>query len=78
MIARDWQMHVHGQASPALTHACASRDLPLHVFAWQPAAEQAGLARDAAYLVRPDTHVGWADPRPDVAALGHYLADLRR
>jgi hypothetical protein len=41
--------------------------MPLHVFAWQPEHQAAGLARDALYLIRPDTYVAMvdADGKPD-------------
>ncbi len=35
---------------------------PTHVFNWNAAANDAGLLRDAAYLVRPDGYVGLAMP----------------
>ena len=34
----------------------------MHVFNWNDAADDAGLLRDAAYLVRPDGYVGLAMP----------------
>jgi hypothetical protein len=72
----DWQVHVYGEASAELTASCARRGLPLHVFPWSPRAEEAGLARDAAYLVRPDGYVGIADPAASAATLERY-ADER-
>jgi Aromatic-ring hydroxylase, C-terminal len=35
----------------------------LHVFAWSDEAHEAGLERDAAYLVRPDGYVAVAAAR---------------
>jgi len=52
------------------------RGLPLHVLPWSPRADEAGLARDAAYLVRPDGYVGIADPAASAATLERY-ADER-
>jgi 2-polyprenyl-6-methoxyphenol hydroxylase-like FAD-dependent oxidoreductase len=69
----SWQVQVYGDAAPALATACATRALPLQVFAWTPAAERAGLARNAAYLVRPDGHVGWADPAGRGEGLAKYV-----
>jgi hypothetical protein len=34
---------------------------------------QAGLRRDAGYLIRPDGHVGLADPGARAATLQAYL-----
>lgn len=56
----DWQVHVYGRADTVLAAGCASMQLPLQVFEWTDAADRAGLARDAAYLVRPDGHVALA------------------
>jgi 2-polyprenyl-6-methoxyphenol hydroxylase-like FAD-dependent oxidoreductase len=69
-----WQVHVYGEASPALTDWCAKHALPLHVFAWDAAHEKAGLARNAAYLIRPDTYVALADPSADPRVLERYFA----
>jgi 2-polyprenyl-6-methoxyphenol hydroxylase-like FAD-dependent oxidoreductase len=77
LTTRAWQLHVHGAASPGLSEACRARDLALHVFPWTEAAQAAGLARDAAYLIRPDGHVGWADAHAEPAALERYWARLR-
>ena len=31
----DWQVHVYGQASPALVRAAAGHQLPVHTFSWR-------------------------------------------
>jgi len=49
--------------------------VPLRVFDFTPAHEHAGLVRNALYLLRPDTYVALADPRPDPAALDRYFHD---
>lgn len=56
----DWQAHVYGEASAALRRLCAERNLALHEFSWESAMEQAGLARDAFFLIRPDGYVALA------------------
>jgi 2-polyprenyl-6-methoxyphenol hydroxylase-like FAD-dependent oxidoreductase len=76
LTSLDWQVHVYGEASAELTASCARRGLPLHVLPWSPRADEAGLARDAAYLVRPDGYVGIADPAASAATLERY-ADER-
>src|SRR5438552_6099986 len=53
----DWQVNVYGAANAELAAWCAAQKLPLHVFDWRPGYEAAGLARDALYLLRPDTYV---------------------
>ena len=71
----DWQVQVHGTASPAVSKTCEARGVPLHVFPWRPSAARAGLMRDAIYLVRPDGHVALAHPAQDEATLERYLDD---
>jgi len=56
----EWQVHVYGEAAAEMTAMCARRGLRLHGFPWSAKAAEAGLARDAAYLVRPDGYVGMA------------------
>jgi len=69
----DWQVHVYGTASATLAAAMARRGIALHAFPWSPSAEAAGLARDAAYLVRPDGHVALAQSGQDPAPVERYL-----
>jgi 2-polyprenyl-6-methoxyphenol hydroxylase-like FAD-dependent oxidoreductase len=69
----DWQVHVYGEAASALRASCERRRVPLHVFPWQPTMARAGLARNAAYLVRPDGYVALADPGADPTKLEAYL-----
>ncbi len=69
-----WQTHVYGAAHPDLRAWCARHGVALHVFAWSPACETAGFARDAAYLLRPDTYVAFADAHQSVAALDGYVS----
>ena len=70
--AMAWQVHVYGLVTPQFAETTAALGTPLHVFAWGPAAERAGLAQDAAYLVRPDGYVALAQARQDGAALRAY------
>jgi 2-polyprenyl-6-methoxyphenol hydroxylase-like FAD-dependent oxidoreductase len=71
-----WQIHVYGDASSALREAAARRNVPLHVFSWDRIVARAGLARDAAYLVRPDGYVGLADRFARAETLERYLDGL--
>ena len=71
----DWQVHVYGSASAELAAWCAARDVPLHVFGWRSEYEKAGLARDALYLLRPDTYVALADASGAASALDSYFRD---
>ena len=75
LSAIGWQVHVYGEARADLKAWSDQHRIPLHTFAWQAAHQQAGLCRDAAYLLRPDTYVAVADSQADVAALTRYFSD---
>jgi len=72
----DWQVHVYGRPSDALSGWCHHVGLPLRVFDWERAHDHAGLARDAAYLVRPDGYVALADPQARPEGIRHYFRDI--
>jgi len=69
----DWQLHVYGQPSALLGAAAREVSLPLHVYPWSDAAAEAGLLRDAAYLIRPDMHVALALPRQELDTLRNLV-----
>jgi 2-polyprenyl-6-methoxyphenol hydroxylase-like FAD-dependent oxidoreductase len=71
-----WQVHVYGDASEALSTWCHGTGLLLRVFDWERAHEHAGLARNAAYLVRPDGYVAMADAGGDPEALRGYFRGI--
>ena len=75
LTAMTWQVHVYGAATAELSAWCDSRKLPLHLFGWRPEHEAAGLARDALYLLRPDTYVALADASGATDSLDRYFAD---
>jgi hypothetical protein len=70
----SWQAHVYGVARPELSSWCATHGLRLHVFAWEPEHQAAGLAPDALYLLRPDTYVALADATANPSSLDGYFA----
>lgn len=72
-----WQVHVYGEAPASAHAACEALRVPLHAFAFDAACERAGLARDAAYVVRPDGYVALALPAQRVApeVLEAYFAE---
>jgi 2-polyprenyl-6-methoxyphenol hydroxylase-like FAD-dependent oxidoreductase len=76
LAAMNWQVHVYGSAGAQLTDWCACHDVPLHVFDWRQEHEAAGLARNALYLLRPDTYVALADASGAPDVLEPYFADL--
>ena len=65
----DWQVHVYGTASAELSAAAQQAGMPLHLFAWSDAAKDAGLWRDAGYLLRPDGYIAAVMPTQDCAVL---------
>lgn len=75
LTAMTWQVHVYGAAGDALASWCARHTIPLHAFAWQPAYADAGLVRDAVYVLRPDTYVALAVKSGAPEALDHYFAE---
>jgi len=72
----DWHVHVYGAAGDALSSWCHGKGLQLRVFDWERAHEHAGLARDAAYLVRPDGYVAMADATGRPEALRDYFESI--
>ena len=48
--------------------------MALHVIDWRSEHEAAGLARDALYLLRPDTYVALADASGKPDTLERYFA----
>jgi len=77
LTSLDWQVHVYGDAVPAIRALCKVRKLSLHVFPWRPEMDRTGLQRNAVYLVRPDGYVALADPNGSAAVLTSYL-DVRK
>jgi 2-polyprenyl-6-methoxyphenol hydroxylase-like FAD-dependent oxidoreductase len=75
LAAIAWQVHVYGLASAELAAWCADHDVPLHVFDWRCEHHAAGLARDALYLLRPDTYVALADLSGETDAIDCYCAE---
>ncbi len=69
----DWQVHVYGLPSQEVTRICDQRALALHAFDWRSEMQEAGLARNALYLVRPDGYVALADGSASAATLESYL-----
>lgn len=75
LSAIAWQLHVYGTARDDLTQWCAMHEVPLHVFPWAPEHGAAGLAQNAAYLLRPDTYVALAEPSGASIILDNYVKE---
>jgi 2-polyprenyl-6-methoxyphenol hydroxylase-like FAD-dependent oxidoreductase len=74
LVHAVWQVHVYGAVTSELTSWCEHHNLPLHRFDWSPEHEKAGFARDALYLLRPDTYVALADTAGSPRSIERYLA----
>jgi 2-polyprenyl-6-methoxyphenol hydroxylase-like FAD-dependent oxidoreductase len=73
--AMRWQVHVYGVATDEFSRACAAWGLPLQVFDWRSEYETAGFARNAVYLLRPDSYVALADPSGSAQVLERYAGE---
>ena len=71
-----WQLHVYGEPHGGVTEACAALALPIHVFPWTAAMDQAGVMRSANYLIRPDGYIALADQNGDPERLRSYFKQL--
>ena len=76
LASMDWQVHVYGTAKAELAAWCGDHNVSLHVFGWRSEYEAAGLARDALYLLRPDSYVALADGAATPDALARYFHDI--
>jgi 2-polyprenyl-6-methoxyphenol hydroxylase-like FAD-dependent oxidoreductase len=70
-----WQVHVYGEPNQKLNTFCAERGLPLQSFPWHAALREAGLRRNAVYLLRPDGYVAVADPQARTHNLAQYFGE---
>ena len=74
----------HGLAGPCLRlrpapnspHGARDHNMPLHAFGWRSEYEAAGFARDALYLLRPDSYVALADASGAPDTLARYFDDV--
>jgi 2-polyprenyl-6-methoxyphenol hydroxylase-like FAD-dependent oxidoreductase len=73
----DWQLHVYGGVRKELETTCRGFHLPLHVFNYGDAARDAGLRRDALYLVRPDGYISLASPDQTDGKLSGFVRQFQ-
>ena len=69
----DWQAHVYGEVDKDLEIACRELHLPLHAFALSDSTKDAGLKRDALYLVRPDGYIALASFEQSASKLRTFV-----
>jgi 2-polyprenyl-6-methoxyphenol hydroxylase-like FAD-dependent oxidoreductase len=77
LASLDWQVHVYGDTHELLKEGVRDLGLALHQFPWSSDADEAGIERDALYLVRPDGYVALASPGQDLDALRAYVSKLK-
>ncbi len=70
----DWQVHIYSTwTCPDIGRLCSQRKLAFHVFPWRPDLAQSGIMENAAYLIRPDGYIAFADPPAKARTLAAYL-----
>lgn len=72
----DWQAHVYGKVAKDLETACRELHLPVHAFALSDSAKNAGIERNALYLIRPDGYVALASPEQNVSKLRRIVGQF--
>jgi 2-polyprenyl-6-methoxyphenol hydroxylase-like FAD-dependent oxidoreductase len=77
LTSLDWQIHIYGDAAPGIQALSERQNIPLHIFAWLSGMKQAGLQRNAAYLVRPDGYVALASADTSDTAIAKYLSEKK-
>jgi hypothetical protein len=75
--SKRWQVHVYGSASRELTNWCGAQGVPLHIFDWRPDYGEAGLVRNALYLLRPDSYLAVVDATGSPETLQRYASERR-
>ncbi len=69
----DWQLHVYGRPAKNIRHLSDRSGLPLHYTRWTGDMKKKGIKRNAAFLVRPDGHVGVAATTANIRPIEEYL-----
>jgi len=70
----DWQVHVYGELNASFISAAQTLGFAVTAFQWTVAAANAGLERNAFYLIRPDGYVALASPTQDAAILKEFAS----
>jgi 2-polyprenyl-6-methoxyphenol hydroxylase-like FAD-dependent oxidoreductase len=73
----DWQAHVYGEVAKDLATACDELHLPLRIFTFDENTKDAGVERDALYLVRPDGYIALASAEQSAARLRAFAEQFR-
>ena len=76
LSAMFWQAHVYGAANAASIAWCERHGIEVNTFEFSSEHETAGLARNALYLLRPDSYVAVADATATPETLERYFSDV--
>jgi 2-polyprenyl-6-methoxyphenol hydroxylase-like FAD-dependent oxidoreductase len=76
LSAMVWQAHVYGATPVAAVAWCERHGIEVSTFEWGSEHEAAGLARNALYLLRPDSYVALADATAAPETLERYFSDV--
>ena len=69
-----WQVHIYSTwVCPDISRLCRQRGIAFHVLPWQPEFTRSGIVENAAYLIRPDGYIAFADPAAKARNLAAYL-----
>jgi 2-polyprenyl-6-methoxyphenol hydroxylase-like FAD-dependent oxidoreductase len=77
LAAMSWQVHIYGTAHDDVRDWCERHRMPLCTFDWDAVYEEAGLQRNALYLLRPDTYIALAEADASAVRLDQYFTDRR-
>lgn len=69
----DWQLHVYGRPNEKIRRLSDRSALPLHYTRWTGDMKKKGIKRNAAFLVRPDGHVGAAATTANIKPIEEYV-----
>lgn len=74
LTSLDWQVHIYSNwVCPDISRLCRQRGLAFHVLPWQPEFAASGVQENAAYLIRPDGYIAFADPAAKARTLAAYI-----
>jgi hypothetical protein len=76
LSAMVWQAHAYGATPVAAVAWCERHGIEVSTFEWGSEHEAAGLARNALYLLRPDSYVALADATAAPETLERYFSDV--
>ncbi|HZZ17933.1 MAG TPA: FAD-dependent monooxygenase [Opitutaceae bacterium] len=73
MTGLRWRVHIYGRVPAGIKGTCEELHLPLQAFPWEHSMRKRGLTQGALYLMRPDSHVAFADLRCMPDRLREYV-----